>query len=279
MTRGRVLAATLLGLAILLPACGDDAEAQVPVVQVAAGSSDGEVEYQFDLPERVSAGPTRLDLINRGAEAHHAQVFRLNTGSTLADLEAALATGEPAAALEVGTFVGGTGLVSPGEDSRADAVLELEPGSHVLLCFVPDPTGLPHVAHGMVQPFDVTAPADAPSAPEADVEIDLADYRFDGPASIGGDDTLAITNTSDAEAHEMVMVRGGASIEEITGALDRGEPLPAVAVGGMQAILPGTTQHLQLDLDPGGYVLLCAVTSPDGTRHYDAGMIQEVSVR
>jgi len=64
----------------------------------------------------------------------------------------------------------------------------------------------------------------------------------------------------------------------VLAALHAGRPLPAEAVGGMQAIPPGATQRLQLDLEPGRYVVVCAVPAADGTPHYDHGMVEEVVV-
>jgi hypothetical protein len=264
--------------------CGDDpggARDAVPVVRVTAGSgATGGEEYRFDIPDEVGAGPVRLSLSNDGTEDHHAQVFRLDRGADLDDLRAALATGDPAAALEVGTFVGGTGLVSPGHESQADAVLDLDSGRHVLLCFVPDAAGVPHVAHGMLGAFDVGPAGGDHQQPPADNEVDLVDYGFTAPDTLDGDATLAVTNRSSAEAHEMVVARldEGVTVDDVVDALHAHEPLPAGGVGGMQAMLPDGTQHLQLDLPPGRYVLICAVTSPTGTAHYDAGMIQEVEV-
>lgn len=261
-------------------ACGGDAEpGELTTLRVIAGAADG-AEYVYDGPDTVAAGPVRVMLANQGTQDHHAQVFRLDDGSTLDDLQAALATGDPAAATEVGTFLGGTGLVSPGEESRADAVLDLDTGRYVLLCFVPDGSGVPHVAHGMLRPFEVTPSDEPPSTPEADGKIELADYTFEAPNSIDGDATLALTNRSATEPHEMVVARldPGITLDHVATALRAHRPLPARGLGGMQAIMPGATQHLRLDLDPGRYVLVCAVPSPDGTAHYDAGMIQEVTV-
>jgi hypothetical protein len=262
-------------------ACGDDGEDDVAVLRVVTGSpGEEQPEYRFEVPSGIAAGATRLALTNAGDEPHHAQVFRLDDGASVADLAAALANGGPPAALEVGSFVGGTGLVAPGRESRADAILDLEPGRYALICFVPDAEGMPHVAHGMLQPFEVGASDDPSPGPDVDVDVELADFRFELPDSIAGDDVLAITNRSTAEQHEMVFARleDGVTVDDVIGALHGGTPLPAVGVGGMQALPPGATQRLQLDLEPGRYVVLCAVPSADGTPHYDAGMIEEVTV-
>src|SRR3546814_13925252 len=120
------------------------------------------------MPDAVAEGARRINVTNAGEEPHHAQVLRLADNATSADLRAALASGGPPAAAEVGTFLGGTALVDPRDGaSRADAIVDLEPGEPVMLCFVPDSAGEPHVAHGMVRPFEVTASTD-PAPPRSE---------------------------------------------------------------------------------------------------------------
>lgn len=269
-------------LAWIAGGCGDDdpgggGDASPNDLSITTGDRS---EYQFEVADSVEAGAVRLDVDNAGQEPHHAQVFRLNDDADVTDLETALATGEPPAALEVGTFLGGTGLVSPGESSRADAVVDLQPGNHVLLCFIPDPAGTPHVAHGMLQPFEVTDSGEPAPPPVADVEVVLVDYRFDIPSQVDGQAMLSVTNAAPAEAHEMVMaaVDEDVGVADVVRALDEGEPFPGTGLGGMQALVPGGRGSLALDLAPGRYVLFCAVTSPDGTPHYRAGMATEVDV-
>jgi hypothetical protein len=272
--------------ALTLSGCGSDADAgDADVLRVVTGNrAADEGEYRFDVRSPVEAGLHRLELVNDGDEAHHAQIFRLDDGSTVDDLTAALATGDPAGALDVGDFLGGTGLVSPGQRSRAEAVIHLEPGSYALICFVADAGGTPHLAHGMVEPFDVTGSAAAGSLPDpeldADHDIELVDYSFEMPATLDGDATVAVTNASPSERHEMIFlsVEEGVSAADVVEAFHDGTSLPGVGVGGMQALPPGATQHLQLDLEPGRYFVLCAVPSADGRPHLDAGMIEEVIV-
>ncbi|HEY9557478.1 MAG TPA: hypothetical protein VIR58_12135, partial [Acidimicrobiales bacterium] len=151
----------------------------------------------------------------------------------------------------------------------------------VMLCFVPDSAGEPHVAHGMVRPFEVTASTDPAPPPVPDGQVELHDFRFEVPAALDGDDVLEVANAATTEAHEMVVARldDGAGIEDVVAALDAGRPIPASGVGGMQALLPGDAQHLALDLAPGRYALFCAVTSREGVPHYRAGMASEVVIR
>jgi hypothetical protein len=210
-------------------------------------------------------------------------VFKLDDGATVADLAAALATGDPAAALEVGSFAGGTGLVSAGESSGADAVLDLTPGGYAMICFVEGPDRLPHLAHGMLRPFEVTEPGASPpdARPTPDDHVELSNYRFEMPDTVAGDALLSVTNAAETEVHEVIVSRvdDDTRAEDVLVALERGEPLPGTAVGGMQALMPGTSERLQLDLEPGRYVVLCAIPSPDGVPHHAKGMVDEITVR
>jgi hypothetical protein len=266
----------------MVVACAEEAAAIAELHVVAGGAGHGADgnEYQFELPDEVAPGPTRISLANEGADAHHAQLFRLNDDRTVEDLTAALADGGPPAALKVGEYVGGTALVAPGETSHAEAVVELEPGNYVFLCLVEAPDGRPHVAHGMLHPFTVDGTADAAPPPDADISVELVDYGFELPDTIDGDALLDITNAAAAEPHEMeiALLDDGATIDDVAAALEAGTAVPATPVGGLQGILPGASQLLQLDLEPGRYVVVCEVPSPDGTPHHAKGMIQEVTV-
>ncbi len=115
----------------LLAGCGDEAggaaDDELPVMRVVAGSAGaGETEYQFEVPEEVRAGPMRLALSNEGQEPRHTQVFRLDEGATMADLEAALARGEPARRWRSGRSLAARDWSRPVWSSHVDAVLDLE---------------------------------------------------------------------------------------------------------------------------------------------------------
>lgn len=58
------------------------------------------------------------------------------------------------------TFIGVVAPVNPGENIDL-TLINLPPGMYTLLCFFPSASdGAPHIAHGMVAPFEVTAPAE-----------------------------------------------------------------------------------------------------------------------
>lgn len=296
---GRRLAVAVCALALVAAACGEEGtsgdaveDQVVPPGDVAVSAvDDGEGGgYAFELAETVPAGATRIELTNDGSEPHHAQLFRLNDDATMDDLGQQLATGDPAALTEVGRFDGGTGTTDPGATSSAAAVADLTEGTYVFMCFIENAEGVPHLAAGMVTPFEVATADDPGEVPEEDGQVSLQDvgdnYGFSLPDDISGDDELLVTNTSEAEPHEMniLALNDEASAADVLGFFSsegppEGPP-PFSSVGGMQGLSPGGgSQVLSLDLEPGRYVFICFIPSAaDGAPHATKGMIEEVDI-
>ncbi len=130
------------------------------------------VDFAFEMPEMaIAAGPQLWAAPNVGEQIHEMVILHLNEGVTSDDLQAALQAMDPAsAAATPGAapaspaaamsgpppffVIGGVAPMNPGYTNWA--VLELEAGEYVAICFVPDPeSGLPHFALGMIMPFTV----------------------------------------------------------------------------------------------------------------------------
>ena len=107
------------------------------------------VDYAFELSQ--SSAPAGAPLVfeapNRGQYPHELVVVRLPEGATA---EGVL-SGEVAEA-DV-QFVGAT-FAEPGGTARL-VLVDLEPGTYTLVCFVDVPEGVPHVARGMHAQFAV----------------------------------------------------------------------------------------------------------------------------
>ena len=159
-----VMTVVALGLTALLvvPASATQdvgrAREQVHILTIMAS------DHALQAPAEVPAGPTRIEVMNHGAEPHQAALVRLEPGRTGAQYLTALAESFAAAA-EVGTFVGGPNGAEPGTTTGVTA--DLEPGRHLVLCLIPSLDGVPHVVKGMVTELDVTGPAPKPSKPGA----------------------------------------------------------------------------------------------------------------
>jgi hypothetical protein len=248
-------------------------------------------EYAFDMPATAESGYTRLTLNNQGADDHHAMFFRFNDGVTQDQFMEVLMGGDLSALAEVGASYGGP-MTNPG--GHGSVIAFLDPGTYAVICLIPDDQGVPHVAHGMLSMLEVAEGAGATTDPAADGAITLIEMTFDGlPAEVpAGNHTWQVTNGG-TQIHEMAIyqlapgVPADAIIASITAppaspeaapAEDAGPP-PFVAGTGAAPMSPGATNFVELDAQPGEYLVVCFV--PDaatGMPHAMMGMINSFTV-
>ncbi|MBV9326470.1 MAG: hypothetical protein JO352_22120 [Chloroflexi bacterium] len=135
------------------------------------------------------------------------------------------------------------------------------------------------------------APAAPPTRPPASTlaaagrvfEWDATDYAFTTSDTLpAGLVTIGLSNHGQ-EPHQGQLLRlnDGVSFEQFTAALQQqgeGAFQLASAEGGPAAIDPHGNQSITLDLQPGSYVLLCLIPSPDGVPHFVKGMLKPLQV-
>jgi hypothetical protein len=124
-----------------------------------APSGDGEiaymaVEYEFDGPDALPAGPVEIGFANDGQEPHELRMIGLEEGKTIEDVEAVLEQDPAAGPPKWVTEVGATSA-KPGEEAKKPLEADLKAGNYVLLCFVQTEDGVPHAVMGMVKPVTV----------------------------------------------------------------------------------------------------------------------------
>ncbi len=239
-------------------------------------------DYGFAGPDQVPSGLTAIEVVNQGAEVHHAQLVRLAAGKTPADFAAAMKA-DPEHPPTWMTFVGGPNAVVPG--ARATAVMELQPGQHLVLCLVPNKAGVAHVALGMAKPFIVTETVGTGIAePTPDVVITARDFQFSlsKPITVGAH-TIQLVNEG-GQAHEVVLVQlaRDAKAKDFIAAFEPGAtaPPPGRPLGGIVGIERGARGIFTAQFDPGPYALICFF--PDkktGAPHFAQGMTWEFDVR
>jgi uncharacterized cupredoxin-like copper-binding protein len=283
----RVPLAVLAGLALAScrsdkpPAAAGAADSALAPVASAAPSAVTVIttDYSFDAPAELPAGLTTFHLVNKGPGIHHIQLAKLDEGKTADDFMTALKAGGPPPKWI--TMEGGPNPAEMGDTSST--TVALEPGNYVMLCFVPDPDGVPHVAKGMVRPLKVTAGAGGSAAePEADVVMKLVDYDFELSKPIpAGRHTIRVENAGPQE-HEVVIVKLDSGKEALDfakwGEKMTGKP-PGTLHGGVSGIMAGDKAFVEVDLAPGTYGLICFVPdSKDGKGHYVHGMAKTVTV-
>lgn len=246
----------------------------MPTVEIVA------TDFAFEVSEPVPAGVVEVTLANEGDEAHHVQIAQLNEDATMEDLQAALESGDESAAMGLIKLVGGVGIIEPGDSSSA--IVELAEGTHVALCFIAGEDGLPHLAKGMVAPFEVTDEGNEAETPAHDGDITLADYSITMPDDFTGAGTFRVVNAG-AEPHEVMFLRvlDDKTMADVAAWAKTMEgPPPFTYEGGMQGLSPGgeVVGYLELDLEDGSYVAICGIPDAEGTPHVDLGMLAPFTV-
>lgn len=241
------------------------------------------MDYAFEAPASIPAGPTTFRIVNAGKEMHHVWLVKLEQGKTVADyMQAmqALAKGEappPAWAIDMG----GPQMGMPG--ALADGTVNLEAGSYVVVCHIPGADGVPHSAKGMYKALTVTPNPTPAAEPKADVTMTLRDYDFAFSAPLtAGRHTVRIVNEAE-QFHEAVIFRlqPGKTAAQALAWIEKGMqgPPPMEMVGGATGLAKGRGMQFTADFTPGDYALLCFLPDKkDGKPHVAHGMIKQITV-
>jgi uncharacterized cupredoxin-like copper-binding protein len=108
------------------------------------------VDYAFVLGRTsfAAGAPVVFNATNTGQHPHELAVLRLPEGA-----RAEQVLEDPAVQEQV-RFVGGT-YAEPGQAALPLVLVDLEPGTYTVACYVDVPEGVPHVMRGMVAEFTV----------------------------------------------------------------------------------------------------------------------------
>jgi hypothetical protein len=272
------LAAALLLLAACAPGADEPTEVATAAPQELTYTA---TDFAYTGPDTVAPGLTTIQLVNNGQQEHHIVLGRLADGRTVADLMAAFEA-NPNAEPDFLTWVGGAGSAMPGATSNGTQ--ELEAGTYVLICFVPDMTDnmMPHLAKGMIKELVVTGERIEATAPSAVGDIVMTDFAFAVPTITAGTHTFRVVNNG-PQTHEVTVVRlnDGVTADHYMAAMAPGAtaPPPGVVVGGNGALSNGRTNWFSMTFEPGNYVMLCFVPDvADGQPHIMKGMMQPFTV-
>jgi hypothetical protein len=247
------------------------------IVQVAAH------DYSFAAPATIQGGLVTIQFQNHGQEPHHGQLIRLNDGVTIERFFSTLESGSEMDALSLITLEGGPAAVAP--HGFAEVTVDLEEGQYAFVCFIPSPDGVPHLAKGMVQPFQVTAaPAtETAVAPASEGTLIMKDFTFEMPQSLtAGRHTYRVVNEG-PQPHELSVVKlnAGSTVEDVKQFfITPNGPPPFQEVGGINAFNLDGAGYMTLDLQPGSYAAICLVPEANSGRpHIHFGMIRPFTVR
>ena len=162
--------------------------------------------------------------------------------------------------------------------------MTLDPGTYMLVCWVPSPDGRPHVMKGMIKPLEITAKgATAAAEPTPDVTMTLDDYSFNVSSPIkAGRRTIRFENVAN-QPHEAVIAKllPDKTLMQAVVWMNSGQvgPSPVVMLGGASGIAKGRHMFITANFTPGTYVLLCFIPDvKDGKPHSAHGMAKEITV-
>lgn len=160
----RRLMVVSVGLVLLLACGGDDPAGDAstgeqtsnaePVVVQATAVDFG---YMFDQ-ESYPQGEIQISLSNEGEQPHQSVLYKLNDGVDFNDYRAAvMADQSQAPQLSVAVAEGVRKAIGPGKTDLSTPY-EAEPGTYVLICWLPDQTldtNKNHAELGMIGSFEV----------------------------------------------------------------------------------------------------------------------------
>lgn len=251
--------------------------------------------YNFDGttlrgPETMEAGYHTLMLENNAGAPSTLYVFQVKEGSTPEDVQAAwdnvnasfVGGGDPNAAinelLEVANVLSGP-LSDPTASSEIG--LEFTPGDYLL---IGEARGKEGPQQGTLN-LTVSEAATANAAPEADVNVVMADFAFAIPGDIKSGEQLWKVSNEGQQIHHMVIMKPkeGKTVDDIL-AYDpsAGGEEPATEVGIIEVMTNGESAYKTMNLEPGEYIAICFMPDHaeggDGAPHFVHGMVQSFTV-
>lgn len=171
-------------------------------------------------------------------------------------------------------FVGGSGLISGGEENTF--TLNLKPGNHVIECYVKMENGMFHTAMGMAKELWVTDKDSGNKPPEATINMSISStegINYEGEITKGWQ-TFSVLY-KDQIVHEnfvghdinLIKLEDNANLEELEAWMNWSNPTGLMSpapegvtfLGGTNDSPAGSTQYFTVNLQPGNYAFIAEV--------------------
>lgn len=253
--------------------------------------SETDKGFSFAGPATLDAGYTTFTLKNT-AKAPTTPVFaRLKNGATEAQFKAALGKlmatqGEDMTeVLKLADFVGGSAGLAPNGSFEFGTTLDA--GKYIVFGFGATEDGKALYDVGQFKTFTVAAKSNGMTAPKADVQATLQDFKVTLPATLkAGKLTWQVTNKGDETHHMMLMrIQDGKTAKDVEAFFksenpEQAGPPPFEDAGGLETISKGRSAFVNFDLKPGQYVVACFLPSAaKHAPHFALGMMSFVTVK
>ena len=290
----------LLGLPLILFSCKDEKKETAPEIEIMEQPSTTYVDIltmdmDFQLADTIPSGWTNFRYKNASTQTHFFLIDQYPEGKTSKDAEQFVAPvfdkgmklinegkieeGMAAFAelpewFSQVVFVGGSGLVSPGQ--VAETSINLKPGKYILECYVKMSNGVFHTSMGMTKDLVVSDMDSGNEEPTATVGIELSSTEgivITDSLSVG--QHLFKVHYKDQIVHEnfvghdisLVRLEEGAQLDSLelwmNWAHPKGliEPAPEhiTFLGGVNDMPAGSIGYFKANLSPGTYALISEV--------------------
>ena len=252
----------------------------------------------FQVQDTIKSGWQTFKYSNQSSETHFFLLEKYPEGKSLEDArtvvvpvfqkgmnllnegkneEAMAAFGELPEWFQQIVFMGGSGLISPGE--TAVSTLHMEPGYYVMECYVKMENGTFHSAMGMLEDLVVLPDSVEFSPPSPTVSLGIS--KEEGIVlrdSVRSGPQVIEVNFVDQAVHEhfvghdvnLVKLGENADVEALAKWMNWSDPkgliTPAPAgvtfLGGINEMPAGSTGYFSVSLSPGNYAFISEVPSP-----------------
>lgn len=229
----------------------------------------------YDVSGPLRPGIGTITLANTDDVAHMMSFGHLKDGVTLDQVKDALAQSEDALvalfAESPDTSYGTPDVLGAGQTETITG-LDFKPGTYVLVCFLMAADGMPHWQMGMIGELTIAGDP-ATEKPESDGTITIDDAGIAFPDAFDGSGTFLVTNAG-KQSHNISMAKldDGTTLSDYAGhvgqAMGTGAPVDGgggTLVGGIDALAPGQSAYITLDLQAGhyGYLSSADMTGPE----------------
>ncbi|WP_242132925.1 hypothetical protein [Aestuariivivens marinum] len=171
-------------------------------------------------------------------------------------------------------FVGGTGLISPG--MTANVTIKLEPGFHIMECYVKMENGMFHASMGMAKELYILEEDSGNQPPEADINITISSTEgiVYNKEITKGNHIISVF-FKDQIVHEnfvghdvnLVKLSDNANLDELEAWMNWMNPKGLISpapegvtfLGGVNNGLTGNIQYFEVNLEPGNYAFIAEV--------------------
>lgn len=232
----------------------------------------------FNAPDSVTAGYIKLRLFNNSSGMHSAHLIKLNNGYTTDQLISAYSDSMRTGGVRPQWMTHRGGLIS--DPGTSEIELFLDSGNYTWVCVMGDETA-PHFAgheHKSLKVYRKIDKSQILDEPNLTIKMTDENFELDNPI-VKGKQTIDIVNSG--SKYHLVSIsklnQGSRAKDVINWFKNYNGPPPAKGIIATSAIGPELTARINVEFEPGEYVLYC-MANAEGRFHLLDGAITSFTI-